>query len=177
MPLWKFAFEKEHKKQITALSWNHDRKDLFAAGYGTYDFTKQYQGGYVACFSMKNPSFPEFLFKTESGVMCVDFNKKKHSYLAAGLYDGSVCVYDLSKKTEGPIFKSSVKNGKHTDPVWEIRWQNEDLDEHLNLISISTDGRVSQWTLLKNEMVCTVSVDLYLSYSILLYLTSSSSSS
>jgi dynein intermediate chain 1 len=39
--------------------------------------------------------------------------------------------------------------------VWEVRWQNDDLDEHSNFISVSSDGRVTQWTLLKNELLST----------------------
>lgn len=73
LPLWKFIFEKEKKKQVTSLAWNASRKDLFAVGYGSYDFTKQ-GPGLIACFSLKNPSYPDFVFKTDSGVMCIDFH-------------------------------------------------------------------------------------------------------
>ena len=39
--------------------------------------------------------------------------------------------------------------GKHTDPVWQVRWQKDDLDNNLNFFSISSDGRVVSWTLIK----------------------------
>ena len=41
--------------------------------------------------------------------------------LCVGLYDGTVAVYDARAKATAPIFQSSVKKGKHTDPVWEVR--------------------------------------------------------
>jgi dynein intermediate chain 1 len=73
MPLWKFIIEKEKKKQVTALSWNPKYTDFFAVGYGSYEFTKQ-GPGMVACFSLKNPSYPENVYISESGVMCLDFH-------------------------------------------------------------------------------------------------------
>ena len=50
---------------------------------------------------------------------------------------------------QAPIFHSTVKTGKHTDPVWEVCWQEEDLAKNLNFFSISSDGRVTLWTLAK----------------------------
>jgi dynein intermediate chain 1 len=82
--------------------------------------------------------------------------------LAVGLYDGSVLVYNLQKKIDMPIYKSSSKDGHHTDPVWEVKWQNDDLDDNMNFFSVSSDGRVTQWTLLKNELVHTVIRDLFI---------------
>ncbi|KAI9145508.1 WD40-repeat-containing domain protein [Paraphysoderma sedebokerense] len=154
LPLWKFAYEKERKKQVTALSWNPKCGDLFAVGYGSYEFSKQ-GPGLICCFSLKNPSYPEYIFSTESGVMCLDFHPKRAHLIAAGLYDGTTLVYDLHSKSNIPLFKSSSKSGKHTDPVWQVNWQSDDLDGNPNFYAISSDGRVSQWTLLKNELVCT----------------------
>ena len=42
-----------------------------------------------------------------------------------------------------------VFSGKHTDPVWQVRWQKDDLDNNLNFFSVSSDGRVVSWTLIK----------------------------
>lgn len=56
---------------------------------------------------------------------------------------------------EVPIYRSTSKGGKHTDPVWQIRWQKDDLDDNAIFFSVSSDGRVTQWTLLKNELMAT----------------------
>ncbi|KAJ3334350.1 cytoplasmic dynein with WD40 domain [Blyttiomyces sp. JEL0837] len=154
LPLWKFVCEKEKKKQVTALCWNPENPDLFAVGYGSYDFSKQ-GPGIIACFTLKNPSHPEFVYTTDSGVMCLDFHPQHPAMIAVGLYDGTVLVYNLQKKIEGPVFRSSTKGGKHTDPVWQISWQKDDLDDNANFFSVSSDGRVAQWTLLQNELVFT----------------------
>ena len=154
LPLWQFLCEKEKKKQVTGFCWNPVQPDLFAVGYGSYDFSKQCPG-IVAVFTLKNPSNPEYMFLTETGVMCLHFHPQHPSYLAVGLYDGSVLVYNLQKKTDHPLYKSSSKEGKHSDPVWQISWQKDDLDDNLNFFSISSDGRITQWTLLKNELIHT----------------------
>jgi dynein intermediate chain 1 len=73
LPLWKFVFQKDKKKQVTSLCWNPKYGDMFAVGYGSYDFSKQ-GPGMIACFTLKNPSFPEFIFNTESGVMSLHFH-------------------------------------------------------------------------------------------------------
>ena len=36
-------------------------------------------------------------------------------------YDGSVGVYDMRSKSEQPLYLSTPKTGKHTDPVWQVR--------------------------------------------------------
>ena len=74
------------------------------------------------------------------------------SVLCVGLYDGFLGVYDVRSKTQAPIYQSTVKTGKHTDPVWEVCWQEEDLSKNLNFFSISSDGRVTLWTLAKSEL-------------------------
>ena len=80
LPLWKFVCEKDKKKQVTSMCWNPKSTDLFAVGYGSYDFSKQ-GPGMIACFTLKNPSYPEFVYNTESGVMCLDFHPQVSIFL------------------------------------------------------------------------------------------------
>ena len=41
--------------------------------------------------------------------------------IVVGFYDGSVGVFDLKRKGNEPIFKSTHKHGKHSDPVWQVK--------------------------------------------------------
>eukprot|EP00164_Ancoracysta_twista_P000985 GFYU01001289.1.p1 GENE.GFYU01001289.1~~GFYU01001289.1.p1 ORF type:complete len:672 (+),score=254.71 GFYU01001289.1:267-2282(+) len=161
LPLWKFQYEKAKKKHVTALCWSPEYPDLFAVGYGSYDFLKQ-GTGLICCFSLKNPSYPEYACTTETGVMSLDFHPQHSSLLAVGLYDGTVMVYDIRTKANRPIFQSTIKTGKHTDPVWQVSWQEEDLAKNLNFFSISSDGRVTLWTMSKNELQYTDVMELKL---------------
>merc|ERR1711935_1316743 len=64
-PLWRLMFEGAQRKTVTAVCWNNDFQDLLAVGYGRYDFVKQ-TGGQICCFTLKNTSYPEYVFETSS---------------------------------------------------------------------------------------------------------------
>jgi len=151
LPLWRFSTDRTKRKQVTTLCWNPSYPDLFAVAYGSYDFMRQ-GSGIVCCFSLKNTSHPEYMFSTESGVMCLDFHPHFQSLLAVGCYDGTVMVFDIRNKINRPIYSSSIRTGKHTDPVWQVHWQEEDLAKELNFFSISSDGQVASWIMSKNEL-------------------------
>jgi dynein intermediate chain 1 len=156
LPLWRFSTDRTKKKQVTALSWNGAHPDLFAVGYGSYDFLRQ-GTGLICCFSLKNTAHPEYTFSTESGVMSLHFHPQFHSLLAVGLYDGTVLVFDVRSPTNRPIYASNIKSGKHTDPVYEVFWDANDdssagSSQDLGFFSISSDGLVCNWVLAKNEL-------------------------
>jgi dynein intermediate chain 1 len=151
LPLWRFTTEKTKRKHVTALCWNPNYHDLFAVGYGSYEFTRQ-GSGVICCYSLKNTFHPEFMFTTESGVMSLDFHPHHESLLAVGCYDGTVMVFDVRNKVNRPIYSSSIRTGKHTDPVWQVHWQEEELAKELYFFSISTDGQVASWIMSKNEL-------------------------
>ncbi|XP_034095369.1 dynein, axonemal, intermediate chain 1, paralog 2 [Gymnodraco acuticeps] len=154
LPLWKFQYDKAKRLSVTALCWNKKYQDLFAVGMGSYDFSKQGRGMLVY-YSLKNSAYPEFIYPTPSGVLCLDIHEQ-HSYLVAvGFYDGCVAVYNNKEDGSEPMYKSTAKTGKHTDPVWQVRWQSDDMDNNHNFCSVSSDGRVVSWTLVKNELVFT----------------------
>lgn len=83
------------------------------------DFNKQ-GAGMLVFYSLKNPSFPEFIYRTPSGVLCLDINEQFSYLVAVGFYDGCVAVYNLKKEETEPVYKSSVRTGKHTGPVWQV---------------------------------------------------------
>ncbi|KAH8860051.1 Dynein intermediate chain 2, ciliary [Schistosoma japonicum] len=151
LPLWSFSFEKARKLAVTSLCWSSHYNDLFAVGHGSYDFLKQ-SGGLICLYTLKNPSYPEYHFETESGVLSLDIHPSMPHMVCVGFYDGAVGVYSIVQHKNGPLYLSTARTGKHTDPVWEVRWQPVDLEANLNFFSISADGRVTSWTLIKNDM-------------------------
>ena len=60
---------------------------------------------------------------TESGAMCLDFHPAHAHMLVAGLYDGTVCVFNLQKDRKRPLYTSLPNNGKHRDAVWQVKVQ------------------------------------------------------
>ena len=164
LPLWRFSTERTKRKQVTSVCWNPEYPDLFAVGYGSYDFMRQ-GSGMLCCFSLKNTAHPEYSFSTESGIMCLDFHPQHAALLAVGCYDGTVMVFDVRNKVNKPIYISSIKTGKHTDPVWQVVWQEEDIAKELNFFSVSSDGRVANWIMSKN---CEFKMELVMQVSCLL---------
>ena len=45
-------------RNVSCSAWNRSNPDLIAIGYGQYEFTNQ-KGGLIACWSLKNPEYPE----------------------------------------------------------------------------------------------------------------------
>ncbi len=151
LPLWKFGIEAAKKKHVTALTWHPTYGDLFAAGYGSFDFTKQ-TSGLICLYTLKNPAHPLVTIATESGVTSVDFNATHERLLLVGHYDGSVAVYSVSSTEATRVAISTVDSGKHGDTVWQVRWLPDDLDGNCTFCSVAADGRVSAWTLVRDQL-------------------------
>uniref|UniRef100_A0A672YAT6 Dynein axonemal intermediate chain 1 n=1 Tax=Sphaeramia orbicularis TaxID=375764 RepID=A0A672YAT6_9TELE len=162
LPLWKFHYEKA-KLSVTALCWNKKYQDLFAVGMGSYDFSKQGHGMLVF-YSLKNSAFPEYIYPTSSGILCLDIHELHSHLVAVGFYDGCVAVYNLKEEGQEPVYKSTAKTGKHTDPVWQVSpVANDDMDNNHNFYSVSSDGRVVSWTLVKVRYTNTLIIHCYYS--------------
>ena len=102
LPLWVFQYEMTKKLACTNIAWNTHYVDLFAVAFGSCrligrvlkedfmgffidDFLKQSHGLFLI-YSLKNPSFPENIFHTESGVMSLDFHPQHSNLLCCGKF-------------------------------------------------------------------------------------------
>ena len=85
--------------------------------------------------------------------------------MVVGLYDGNIAIYNLQKNTGKPTYQSDARNGKHKDMVWQVagstawgppprqvKWAPDNLDGYLNFYSVSGDGRVTNWTIVKTAL-------------------------
>lgn len=82
----------------------------------------------------------------------MDIHSEHPHMLAAGLADGNVAVYNLQKSPNKPSYISTARNGKHQDIVWQVKWAKDNLDGYLNFYSVSGDGRVTNWTIVKTAL-------------------------
>lgn len=57
----------------------------------------------------------------------------------------------MRNRNKIPIYSSSIKTYKHTDPVWQVLW-NADISKNYNFYSISSDGRVMNWIMMKDKL-------------------------
>ncbi|GMH39829.1 hypothetical protein BSKO_07733 [Bryopsis sp. KO-2023] len=147
--LWEWSCDVTDGYNVSCIGWNKVQQDFIAAGYGDFRFRPGNQTGVVAFWSLKNPEYPQWTFKTHTGVTALDFSSRNPNILATGMYDGTVAMYDIQSKSSIPVMESQENAGKHPDPVWQVKWLDRGADREEVLISISTDGRVTQWSITK----------------------------
>ncbi|KAJ8686658.1 hypothetical protein QAD02_022452 [Eretmocerus hayati] len=162
LPLWKFSYEKTKKHDVTDLCFNSKYYDLFAVAFGSMSFENQMPNGSVCLFSLKNPSYPEWICMTESPVMCLDFNTQNPNLLVAGMMDGSVAVYNVMLASSAPQYKSNPVSQKHGGIVWQVCWAPETEEGNLAFYSVSIDGKINHWVLNRNELGVTTVMTLFL---------------
>ncbi|CAL1536674.1 unnamed protein product [Lymnaea stagnalis] len=150
--LWSYACILTRGKNVSCMAWNKSNPDLIAIGYGQYEFTAQ-KPGLVCCWCLKNPEYPERVFSSKEGVTSLDFSTANPNLLAVGFYDGGIAVYNVRKSVDEPVLDNFTASGKHLAPVWQLKWVEKERgsgeDSTEVLISISTDGRVTQWSIRK----------------------------
>jgi hypothetical protein len=148
--LWSFGCEETRGRNISCIQWNPVATDVLAASYGQFEFDAQ-RPGLVALWALQTPHHPLRLWRLSSGATSLAFSRLQPHLLAVGLYSGMVEVYDVRWAEGKPISESHPISGKHNEPVWQLRWVERlggaGGDE--NLISVSTNGRVTQWALKK----------------------------
>jgi len=154
-----FCFDAPQLTQgvtVTCAEWNRHNQDLLAVSYGDTAPVPNITGGLVLFWSLKNPTYPERVIRTRTGVAALHFSAAHPNMVAAGTHDGSVMIWDLRRPTDQPVLKSgssvSAHNDqKHTDIVWETKWVDRGPDKQPPelLVSVSSDGNVYQWSMKK----------------------------
>mmetsp|Transcript_5903 Transcript_5903/g.10140 ORF Transcript_5903/g.10140 Transcript_5903/m.10140 type:complete len:476 (+) Transcript_5903:2-1429(+) len=154
-----FCFDAPQLTQgltVTCAEWNRHNQDLLAVSYGDTAPVPNTAGGLVLFWSLKNPTYPERVIRTKTGVTALHFSAVHPNMVAAGTHDGSVQIWDLRRPTDVPLLKSGPSvskhnDEKHTDIVWETRWVDRGPEKQPPelLVSVSSDGNVYQWSMKK----------------------------
>ncbi|VDP27383.1 unnamed protein product [Schistosoma curassoni] len=123
-----------HGHNISDMAWNKQNPNILAIGYGQFDYDNQ-QKGLVCCWSLKLIEYPERYYETPSSVTAIGWSKI-HANLLAHF-----------------ILSSRHASGRHLGPVRKLQWifKESGLAENLQevLVSVSNDGRVTQWFIRK----------------------------
>lgn len=77
--------------------------------------------GAVCLFTLKNPSYPDYICMTDSAVMCVDIHAKYPYMVVVGLFNGTVQVFNIDASCKMPAYTSNNVVDKHRGIVWEVR--------------------------------------------------------
>ncbi|XP_076686586.1 dynein intermediate chain 2, ciliary [Andrena cerasifolii] len=162
LPLWKFSYDKTKKHDVTNLCFNGRYYDLFAVSYGTMSFNSLITNGKVCLYSLKNPSYPEWICPTQSPVMCLAFSEQHPHLLVIGTMDGAVAVYNVMLPPTVPQYKSNDVYQKHGGIVWEVCWAPDTEEGNLAFYSVSIDGKINYWILNQSDISLTTVMTLFL---------------
>jgi len=137
------------KKYIVhCMDWNPYNKDLLAGAYGDPDIDSK-GPGFLLFWTLKNPLNPERVIQTNRGITSCHFSTKNPYYIVCADYAGEILIYDLRNSSNKPIADSTEVKEKHTDIVWEVKWVERPNDKNEMIVSISSDGKVKEWSLKK----------------------------
>ncbi|XP_058664079.1 dynein axonemal intermediate chain 4 [Ammospiza caudacuta] len=147
--LWSYRCDLTRGHSVSSMSWNKANPDLLAVGYREF-VSRGKKKGLACCWSLKNPMWPERIFRCEHGVTAVDFSRARPQLLAVGTASGRVAVYDVRGRQDTALLDSSACLNKHKGPVWQLKWVEQEGgatagDKEERLMCISGDGRMTQW--------------------------------
>ncbi|XP_031733063.1 WD repeat-containing protein 78-like [Anarrhichthys ocellatus] len=147
------------EREMYAMQFSVSSDDLLGVGYGQSGSSKQ-KPGLVCCWSLKNITWPERAIQCDSAVTSLDFSSNNPSQLAVGMQDGSIAIYNVkSQDSESCVLSSSECPNRHLDPVWQLRWTQQELrltgEEMVeSLFSVAADGRISKWFICSSGLDC-----------------------
>ncbi|NWV07240.1 WDR78 protein, partial [Ptilonorhynchus violaceus] len=147
--LWSYRCDLTNGHSVSSMAWNKVNPDLLAVGYREF-VSQDEKKGLACCWSLKNPMWPERIFRCEHGVTALDFSLASPNLLAVGMCSGRVAIYDVRSRNDAALMDSSASLNKHTGPVWQLRWVEQDRDatggdKKEKLMCISGDGRMTEW--------------------------------
>jgi hypothetical protein len=161
--LWTYESEALSAKglSVTAAAWSPATPSVLAVAYGPSQYSAVSQGC-LCLWSMKNPSNPAVQCWIPAGLTALAYANSAPTLLAAGMYDGRVAIFDTKRllasassgahtKAGAPAFapdaiSDGLQPGCHTEAVWQVGWVERPGGRGERLVSVSTDGRVNEWT-------------------------------
>ncbi|CAK4646686.1 unnamed protein product [Aphanomyces euteiches] len=146
--LWSFACDLTTNRTVTSMAWNPVNDDLLAVAYGQFD-AGDVHDGLVLFWSLKNPEYPERIYTLGCGVTSIDFSRVHPNLLAVGFHNGVVALFDTRKDGNEPILTSENFTGSHLDVVWQVKWVHKGSERGESIVSVSSDGRVTEWSMKK----------------------------
>lgn len=94
---------------------------------------------------------PSKTIESEGSVTALAFHPSKPSILASGNMNGEIHIWDTSKEEMIPMYKSKIGDYFHTERVSGLLWMQNRLTSlnKFNLLSMSTDGKILVWDMVK----------------------------
>eukprot|EP00117_Sycon_ciliatum_P016373 scpid41947/ scgid15824/ Dynein intermediate chain 3, ciliary len=149
------TFKDQHSigRPISSISWSQSNTFKIAAAHSIVDFQRgeknmQYDS-YV--WDISSPKKPDFVIKSPSPIVTLDFYPKDMSSLAGGLLNGQVAFWDLRKGSQ-PVEVSDLDHS-HKFAVRQLIYLS--AKSGTEFFTTSTDGTVMWWDVRKMKEPCT----------------------
>ncbi|KAJ1638153.1 WD40-repeat-containing domain protein [Pavlovales sp. CCMP2436] len=137
---------------VTAVSWNCTGA-IVAAAYGVLDSAegsnwaahKSVLCAWSTTRRSLNPSKADAVIELADSVACLAFHPEEPTLLAGGSYNGDVLLWDVSNDEEPLLYKSTLSDYTHHEPVTALAWVRQLSKAQHQLVSLGADGRVLVW--------------------------------
>ena len=131
---------------VTSLDWSPTQNDLFLSAFsGTDDFNQQ--SGLIQLWSLSNRKSPDSVINYQTELTSAIFYKDNPKLVIGGSVTGQIMFWDIRAGKAVPEQKSPLgvgnENSSHCYPIHCLAIVGKDN----NLVSISTDGVLCEWSL------------------------------
>eukprot|EP00927_Polykrikos_kofoidii_P047205 TRINITY_DN4130_c0_g1_i1.p1 TRINITY_DN4130_c0_g1~~TRINITY_DN4130_c0_g1_i1.p1 ORF type:complete len:571 (-),score=76.37 TRINITY_DN4130_c0_g1_i1:334-2046(-) len=142
-----FKDPSEEKRTVTKISWHPEGPTKLVGSYGNLRFQRMSEEMPLASFiwDVTERNVPLTELRTNSPLVCCQYNHKTADFLVGGCYNGLLNWYDL-RKGPTPLAKSTVEHS-HYDPVYDVVWLQSKTGT--DCASVSSDGRLLFWDVRK----------------------------
>ncbi|KAF1318017.1 hypothetical protein FI667_g14288, partial [Globisporangium splendens] len=121
---------------VTSIDFSHTQPYLLAVGFAN---------GVVAIYDTRKDDSTHGTGNHLGGLATT-----KHPGLSGGANPATTAAAALKLlRTPVPIASSELSPGKHLDALWQVKWISKGSDRGENVVSISSDGRVTEWSMKK----------------------------
>jgi dynein intermediate chain 2, axonemal len=146
-----FKDPSEEKRSVTKIGWHPEGPTKLVGSYSNLRFQRTTEDMPMASFvwDISERNVPLLELRTNSPMVCCQYNHKNSDLLVGGTYSGLLNYYDL-RKGPAPISRSSVEVS-HWDPVYDVVWLQSKTGTEC--ASVSSDGRLLFWDVRKMSEV------------------------
>lgn len=138
-----FKDPADEKRSVTKIGWHPEGPTKIVGSYSNLRFQRMTDEMPMASFvwDISERNVPLTELRTQSPLVCCQYNHKNSDFLVAGCYSGVLNFYDL-RKGPTPMAKSEVDQS-HYDPVYDVVWLQSKIGTEC--ASVSSDGRLLFW--------------------------------
>jgi len=142
-----FKDPADEKRSVTKISWHPEGPTKIVGSYSNLRFQRMTDDMPMSSFiwDVAERNVPLMELRTNSPLICCQYNHKNTDYLVGGCYNGVLNYYDL-RKGSAPVGKSAVEVS-HYDPVYDAVWLQSKTGTEC--ASCSSDGRLLFWDVRK----------------------------